>query len=517
MAASTLQPASPDKFILTHRGALLAKYQATGLKKVEAALERLVKADARRGIASQILRLDVAADMKPFGSAVPALASARDIKRAIDAIAQRAQAHYLMILGGPDVVPLVPLTNPAFSGPQGDPDKIVPSDLPYACDGPYSTQISRFMGPTRVLGRLPDLPGAQDPALLLSLLAHATQASTRPRSDYDTGFGITAQAWEKSTELSLRNLLGRADSLHRVPAEGPRWSKVQLAARLHFINCHGAEDSPEYYGQPAGVEDYPVAHRAKLVRGKVSTGTVLAAECCYGAQLYDPKLADGQQGIALTYLEDGATAVFGSTTIAYGPSEGNGTADLICQYFVAQVLSGASCGRAALEARQKFAGGRTHMDPYDLKTLAQFYLLGDPSAHPVAVQAHALSRTKAFKKAFAPTGDRTVRALRREKLSRDGAALARDLPQLRSSDAAPSPAVQQALSALMKETGLPKAAERLSFQLKGSKAAPLSGERRIHVVKGLRATSSNGGVPLVALVATEQDGQLLHVRRLHAR
>ena len=70
------------------------------------------------------------------------------------------------------------------------------------------------------------------------------------------------------------------------------------------------------------------------------------------------------------------------------------------------------------EARQKFAGARTHLDPYDLKTLMQFYLLGDPSAQPVSMSAHALTRGKAFKKAFADVQDRTVRNLRRERLER---------------------------------------------------------------------------------------------------
>jgi hypothetical protein len=42
----------------------------------------------------------------------------------------------------------------------------------------------------------------------------------------------------------------------------------------------------------------------------------------------------------------------------------------------------------------------------------------------------------------------------------------------------------------------------------------------VHVVKGRPAaagTTGGGIVRLVALVATEEDGRLLHVRRLHAR
>jgi hypothetical protein len=38
-----------------------------------------------------------------------------------------------------------------------DPD--VPSDLPYACEAAFSRRPQDFLGPTRVVGRLPDLTG----------------------------------------------------------------------------------------------------------------------------------------------------------------------------------------------------------------------------------------------------------------------------------------------------------------------------------------------------------------------
>ena len=122
--------------------------------------------------------------------------------------------------------------------------------------------------------------------------------------------------------------------------------------------------------------------KAAIVESKIARGTVAAMECCYGAELYEPD--DGvHPGIANTYLQSGAYGYLGSTTIAYGPAKGNGSADLICQYFLKSVCDGASLGRAALEARQKFASQSAELDPIDLKTLAQFVLLGDPSIHPV--------------------------------------------------------------------------------------------------------------------------------------
>lgn len=508
-----------DKLVLSHRGALQAKYKAAGLKQVTSALNALVKADARRGLLTQVLFLDDAAALGPLGAkAVTSAPDARQVKAAVDALYKKLAPHYLVLVGAADVVPMVPLSNPALS--DGDTDKTVPSDLPYACTGSYSTNPSRFLGPTRVVGRIPDVPGADKPTLLVKLLKEAATAQTRPASAYQGYFGLTAEVWTASTQLSLRNTFGSDTALQTSPPAGPQWPAEQLAPRLHFINCHGAQLDNSYYGQAvADPNQFPPAHQAPLFKDLISSGTVLAVECCYGAELYDPKKAGGTQGIALTYLEQGALGVFGSTTIAYGPSEGNGSADLITQYFLQKVLAGASLGRAALEARLQFAGLRTHLDPFDLKTLAQFYLLGDPSIQPVAPTAHAVTRTKTFQKAFPKNQDRTVRALRREKLERDGANLQASLPQLVDKAAAgPSLAVADVLHGLAAESGLIDGRERsFVLQHKRKSAAP---ERRLHVLGASVTEGTQAGEPghrVRAIVVTEQDGQLLHVRRLHSR
>jgi hypothetical protein len=99
--------------------------------------------------------------------------------------------------------------------------------------------------------------------------------------------------------------------------------------------------------------------------------------------------ANGQAGICNTYLAAGAHGYFGSSTIAYGPASGNGQADLICQFFLKHVLSGSSTGEAALRARLDFIQLLSVAEPTDLKTLAQFNLMGDPSLHPVHVAGSA--------------------------------------------------------------------------------------------------------------------------------
>ena len=129
----------------------------------------------------------------------------------------------------------------------------------------------------------------------------------------------------------------------------------------------------------------PTALDSKDVRGRIREGTVAAVECCYGAELYDSVTLELPTSICQTYMAQKAYGYFGSTTIAYGPAEGNGAADLITQYFLLEVQAGHSLGLAALKAQQRYVEQVNELDPIDLKTLAQFYLLGDPSVQPVKV------------------------------------------------------------------------------------------------------------------------------------
>ena len=164
------------------------------------------------------------------------------------------------------------------------------------------------------------------------------------------------------------------------PVQGPQWPTPLLNSQIHFINCHGALDHPQFHGEP---NNYPVAHDAVWIANKISPGTIAAVECCYGAQLYDPAAAAGQMSVGNTYMSGGAAAYLGSTTIAYGPAASMAYADLICRFFIEGLLAGKSSGDALLNARLRYVQASLPTDPVDLKTLAQFLLLGDPSLHPV--------------------------------------------------------------------------------------------------------------------------------------
>ena len=421
-----------DKIIVTNLSALTAKYKTSGVSKIKTACRQLIAADKKRGLATRIINIDDPKAMQKVGGA--AVKNPKDPgqnKRAIDAVYKKLNPDYVMLLGSIDVIPHQDLKNPVPS----DGDSHAFGDLPYACEKGYSRKPEDFIGPSRVVGRLPDLVGASDPAYLIGLLKTATNFKSRPPSDYDGYFALSSALWEGSTRMSLDNIFGSNGRLNLSPNRGPKWTPNALSKKFHFINCHGSRANPIFQGEKRKSEKgerYPFAHDAAHVAEKIVEGTVAAAECCYGAEQYDSiLLAGGQMGISNAYLAAKAYGFFGSTTIAYGPPDDNGAADLICQYFLLRVMAGASIGRAALEARQEFVGSATTLDPFDLKTIAQFYLLGDPSVVPIKVpepQLVAAPKTTA-KSSTKSVDPRSVeRNARRQRLRTKGLWLAKSQP-----------------------------------------------------------------------------------------
>ncbi len=443
------------KVIVTHRGALEAKYGAKA-ERVFRAVEGLRAADAARGLETRLVALDRRADMaefevSPMGTQSRGEAAMRGAKRCVDAIDAKLEPDYILILGGPDVVPMQSLANPAGvlaeAGVGGDDDPDVPSDLPYACDGEFQDHPGYFIGATRIVGRLPDVPGAASPDYLVKVLRLAAESKPLPREAYADWMGLSARAWSESTTNSVRELFGDTSRLVFSPPKTDRWSPEALAPRLHFINCHGRNCDIAYLGDSgrSGDDREWVALTAPTLRGKVTPGTVVAAECCWGGKVFSPRKSDGAEvhgrlGIPLEYLRQGAYGFFGSTTVAYGPNPEeprvkNDYADLVCRIFLQKVLEGASLGRAALEARLGYFKLDEWHDPLKLKTLAQFYLLGDPSIHPVETGASAGERAVRVPVAVQRQAAEE-RAMRHAQLRREGRQITRTRARLEKLDMA---------------------------------------------------------------------------------
>ncbi len=469
--------------------------------------------------------LDDPVAMSPLGATPVADPSDRAaVKAAIDAVYAALHPDYLMILGSTDVVPHQELSNPMYV-PGVDEDRTVPSDLPYACDAPYAARASDFRGPTRVVGRLPDVTGGTDPAYLENLLATAAGWLSRPPGAYQSYFAVTAQDWQAVTAESLTWVFGDAAALSTCPSMGPAWPAAQLAPLSHYVNCHGLPSSSAFYGSPPA---FPLALDAALLAGAglIQPGTVAVAECCYGAELYDPGGPGNVLGIANTYLREGAYAFFASSCVSYGAEVDSGGSSLIARAFAHHVTEGASTGRAALQARQDFVAAATLLSPVDLKTLAQFNLLGDPSIHPATPGGGGgAGGVLAIKSAAG-------RSLRRDRLARLGAALAAVTPFAAARSAATTGISRRvraaatealnAMGAIAGTTGRGHSIYVVRWSARGtlgirSAAARASLPRRLHLAMGALNPADDRIRRRVVVLAHEGDGGEVVCQRYFGR
>lgn len=366
------------RLVISNQAALAAKYGPAGHAAVTAALGRLVAADRGAGLTTRVLAIDDAADMLSVGGkAVAGPADERGAKMAVDAAFAALKPDYIMLLDGPDVVPHIALAPIAGLD---DGDATIPSDLPYASNAGWSRTASRFQSVTRVVSRLPAAAGATDAGGIVALIDRAIAHAPRPSSAFSPPFVLSASAWQASTRTSAAAVFGPGTAVDLAPPSAHAAIDAALPRLAHFINCHGAQVDDAFYGDDG--TSTPIAMRSGSVAPHVVPGTVIAAECCYGAELFDHLTLGIGRPMCMAYMAGGAAAYLGSTTIAYGPAATNGQADLLTQDFLRHVLSGASIGRALLQARQDFVRTQAMASPANLKTLAQFILLGDPACRP---------------------------------------------------------------------------------------------------------------------------------------
>lgn len=386
-------PTPTLKLSLTHRGRLRAKYGASGVAAIEQAVSKWQAKDGVRGFRNVFLGVDDGAALKPFGVApVQGAVTAAKVKGVVDRLCAKLAPEYLVLLGAGDVVPQFEVANPTLHD-DGDTDPRVPTDNPYACSRPFvAAQRSSYLIPDRVVGRIPDLPGATDPALLLEGLATAAGWKSKPASSYAGDLLACCDEWVGAGRACVQ-AIGRAPGRLQVsppatatsPAIRGRHGKL-----LQMIKVHGAELDAQFYGQAGN--SYPELLTSPTITGRTRPGTVVGAMCCFGAALFDPTdpaaVVPGALPIPAVYLEQGAFGFAGSTTTAWVGVEQMMCADWVVTGFLKSVLGGASLGRAFLEAKQDFVNwiqkqGRSP-DLAEEKTLLQFVLLGDPSIHPVA-------------------------------------------------------------------------------------------------------------------------------------
>ena len=508
------------KIIVTNQQSLHKKYGPTNWPKIDAALRKLIRSDGARALTTSLVRLDDHGDMAPYGAPVLNPRDEKQNKQAIDSVASAKNPDYIMLLGASDVVPFQQLQNPT----PADGDSSVPSDLPYACAHSYSTSISDFIAPSRVVGRLPDLIGGTNYSYLVDRINGAAAWKSSSPKAYLDNFVLTAAVWSASTTMSASSIFGSGSpKIHKSPPTTPPLARSDLDGLTHFINCHGAEADPTFYGEDRG-GNFPDSMLASDLRGAIQSGTIAAAECCYGAELFDPDIfSAGQPGICQTYLEEGAYGFFGSSNIAYGPPIGNGAADLVVQYFLRGAITGASLGRAVLDARHLFIGTCPILSPHDLKTLGQFYLLGDPSIHPVSSPT---AKTSPLGEAETSTQPRVPANLNRQMRREESFAKSIALGQTTGFataplEATPSLDIQATLKQIGERSGMLKPLLSTHDIVGGSGFEEMKrkfpASRRLHIITEVTSNQHAKFKHIRAIVAREVRGQIVSQHEYVAR
>lgn len=392
--------------ILAWEEGLRSRFGTTGTGQIDKALQALSQAATKQGLASRLVYID----RPPYPELPhPTPSDPRQIKVFIDELDRRMgeealDFHYLLLVGGDDLLPFARLPNPSE-----DSDETVPSDNVYASRDPT------YLIPERAVGRIPHT-GGDDPGPLLAQLAQMAarrQGHRPPRPPSPSGclglfmpwidlfrprqpiqhipqrrFGLSAQVWAEASQEVL-DVLPAPDPLQLCPPTCRDQIDLDQLAQVPFayFNLHGAADSPNWYGQrdltlPGEGPMMPIAFSPRQIPTGQAEGTVVYSEACYGAHILDK---DGDSSIALRFVAQGALGFVGSTVISYGVSRPPLTdADLLGRLFWQHLLEGDTLGDALLQAKLDFTREmyrrQGYLDGDDMKTLLQFVLYGDPLA-----------------------------------------------------------------------------------------------------------------------------------------
>ena len=247
---------------------------------------------------------------------------------------------------------------------------------------------------------------------------------------------------------------------------------------------------------------------------------MVVAECCFGAELCDPADAGGVAGICATYLANGAYAFFGSSGVAYGGETASSRPTCCADCSFRRLLGGASTGYAALSAVQEYVDScRRPLDPVDLKTVAQFSLMGDPSIHPFLPAGTRVPAEAAVSAEGLPDSHLAAkRADRRAALAMKGEALRR----LTATAGIPvqMPDSQKTVADILHFAGLKGwgVPDLRSFDVTPPEEPP-NGEPRtlIHVVTRPHSGRQRPFPVIELIIATEVDGKIVACRRVSSR
>lgn len=271
----------------------------------------------------------------------------------------------ILIIGNHDVIPFATCPNPASD-----------LDAQVYSDNPYLTDDNSYLTVKKVGTRIPDEMLNPTFDYIKKVLQNQIYFLNNKTTNIGW-FNITAQAWNQLSGF-LVNKYGMG-ALQTAPNVGPDLYKVEdTHKKIAYINCHGGENVPNFYGQNGN--NYPIS---VTIRDEQFKNAIVAAECCYGANVINKNKTNS---ICLNALYSGSVSFFGSTNVAYGAADVSNSlscADYLISLFFDEIIAGTPIGLAIKNAKIKYMTNLMHykgnLSGAERKTLLQFHVYGLPN------------------------------------------------------------------------------------------------------------------------------------------
>lgn len=364
--------------IATVRAGIEREFGPDAYPAVADRLEQLLDRLAARAIEGHVAVLDDPVQLALAGLDALSSVSSGGTVRAVRAYAQRQDCDAVLLVGGHRILPMVEVLNPAVT-PGYDPDRVVPTDLPYGAD---DDTPAAYVQCRRIVSRLPSPRSGEldDLLALIDVVGRAEPAKSG-------GTAVVSREWQEAGARVAARIPGSVRIRVAPHYELDETHRDDLVCRWLYVNLHGRPDHDEWQAFDESGPDFVKVMDPTSFSYPELAGSSMYCENCYGLKpLWN---RSGETCIDAAFRH-GLRSVVGATGLAYGAylTRGQGgdpgfleNADFLASAFFDGVSEALGAGDAFREARDRLvarSGGL--LNRYQLKTLLQFQLLGDPTA-----------------------------------------------------------------------------------------------------------------------------------------
>ena len=400
-------PSKADFLIISAKAALARKYGEATAGIIERKMHDLANVAKGEGLKSEVVMIDNAASMKPFGAAAANTQSKQSALAAVKALTQRLAPAYILIVGGERIVPYQLAQNPLAASPERLAfDFIIQESPTIETDNPYGVlhdygEAGKYY-PEIAVGRMPD--GSEETAdgdtILIEMLDNAISQHKKKAPSARTFSLVSDDSlldyYAKFEFQSTQNNVLKSPAFYyydyeKMAVNGHALETIrQGVANSSFviILLHGNEPGQEqaFLGKGFNTNEELLSLTAPMAGQMDFNGKVVLADSCWGANT--DRTSKGS--IALAALRGGAKAFVGSTQAALSISRSSykpqasaqgieylGVSNSLLYLTFKNALLGQRLGDAFTKAKRSLSWGSYP----EYLTAQEFVYYGDPTLY----------------------------------------------------------------------------------------------------------------------------------------